>query len=107
MTESAKSPPYSLEAEQSVLGGLMLRNDAWYDLADRLSEVDFYRQYHRLIFRSIAELMSQSKPCDYLTVMEQLKHGDVLEQAGGAVYLGHLANDAQCGQCGGLCGHRA
>lgn len=93
MTESAKSPPYSLEAEQSVLGGLMLRNDAWYDLADRLSEVDFYRQDHRLIFRSIAELMSQSKPCDYLTVMEQLKHGDVLEQAGGAVYLGHLANE--------------
>lgn len=93
MSETAKLPPYSLEAEQSVLGGLMLRNEAWYDLADKLADEDFYREDHRTIFRAIAALMGNAKPCDYLTVVEQLKHEGKLEEAGGMAYLGELANN--------------
>ncbi len=54
--ESIKVPPQSVEAEQAVLGGLMLVNEAWDKVADRLTEEDFYRRDHRLIFRAIADL---------------------------------------------------
>lgn len=91
--QQPKAPPYSLEAEQAVLGGLMLENRYWDDLADKLGVDDFYREDHRLIFRAIAELASARRPCDFITLSEHLKARGLLEEAGGLAYLGTLAND--------------
>lgn len=93
MSPSPKLPPHSIEAEQSVLGGLMLDNRAWDDIGDRITGEDFYREDHRLIFQAIAELCSTSKPCDFITLCEHLRHHGKLEDAGGVPYLGTLAND--------------
>lgn len=91
-TLSPKVPPHSIEAEQSVLGGLMLDNRAWDQVVDRIREIDFYRNEHRLIFRAMYKLMEQQKPVDVLTLAELLKEKQELEQAGGDVYLFELAN---------------
>lgn len=88
-----KQPPYSIEAEQSVLGGLMLDNRAWNELADRLAEVDFYRADHQLIYRAISDLVGAARPCDFVTLSEYLRTRGKLEEAGGLAYLGTLAND--------------
>ncbi|MDD3762076.1 MAG: replicative DNA helicase [Nevskiales bacterium] len=88
-----KLPPYSIEAEQSVLGGLMLDNRAWNDLADRLSPEDFYREDHQLIYRAISELVGTNRPCDFVTLTEHLKTQGQLDAAGGLAYLMTLAND--------------
>lgn len=88
-----KLPPYSLEAEQAVLGGLMLDNDAWDTVADRVSEADFYRADHRLIFRAIAHLAEAGEPRDTVTLSEWLKEQGNLQEAGGLAYLGTLAKD--------------
>lgn len=92
-TDMVKVPPHSIEAEQSVLGGMMLDNRAWDQIADRLREEDFYRHDHRLIFRVMAKLSDQSKPLDVLTVSESLREIHELENAGGEVYLFELANN--------------
>ena len=92
MVLSPKVPPHSVEAEQSVLGGLMLDNRAWDQVVDRLREIDFYRNEHRLIFRAMAKLMEQHRPIDVLTLAELLKEKQELEQTGGDVYLFELAN---------------
>jgi replicative DNA helicase len=92
-TESLKVAPQSIEAEQAVLGGLMLDNRAWDKIADLVVEEDFYRRDHRLIFRAIAELTSHSKPCDVVTLSEWLDKQDLLEDAGGLAYLGSLAKN--------------
>ncbi len=89
----AKVPPHSIEAEQSVLGGLMLDNRAWDLVADRLHEGDFYRHDHRLIFRTMAKLGEQTKPLDVLTVSDALREMHELDNAGGEVYLFELANN--------------
>jgi hypothetical protein len=86
-------PPHSVEAEQAVLGGLMLDNAAWERVADRLREEDFYRQDHRLIFRAITELTDSSTPFDVVTLAEWLQSRNQLEQAGGLAYLATLARD--------------
>ncbi len=91
--ESVKVPPHSVEAEQSVLGGLMLDNRAWDVIADKVHEEDFYRYDHRLIYRSMSRLAEQSKPIDVLTVSEALRELNELENAGGEVYLFELANN--------------
>jgi replicative DNA helicase len=88
-----KQPPYSIEAEQSVLGGLLLDNRAWNELADRLAEADFYRADHQLLYRAITELISTNRPCDFVTLSEHLRHQNKLEDAGGLAYLGSLAAD--------------
>lgn len=88
-----KVPPHSIEAEQSVLGGLMLDNRAWDLIADRVRENDFYRHDHRLIYRVMAKLAEQSKPLDVLTVSESLRELHELDNAGGEVYLFELANN--------------
>ena len=92
-TAAIKVPPHSLEAEQSVLGGLMLDAEAWDKIADAISEEDFYRRDHRLIFRSISELMDLGQPCDAVTISEFLDRQGTLEEAGGLAYLGRLAQD--------------
>jgi replicative DNA helicase len=88
-----KVPPHSIEAEQSVLGGLMLDNRAWDTIADRVREQDFYRFDHRLIYRVMAKLSGQNQPLDVLTVAESLRQVSELENAGGEVYLFELANN--------------
>lgn len=88
-----KVPPHSVEAEQSVLGGVMLDNRAWDQVADRLTEADFYRNEHRFIYRAMARLIEQSKPVDVLTVAEALREMHELEQIGGEVFLFELANN--------------
>ena len=91
--EHLKVPPHSIEAEQSVLGGLLLENSAWEKIADIVQEEDFYRHDHRLIFRSIAILAERDDPLDVITLSEWLKDRSELENAGGLVYLGTLAKD--------------
>ena len=91
--DSLRVPPHSIEAEQSVLGGLMLDNRAWDIVADKVSEGDFYRQDHRLIFRSIVELAENGQPLDWITLSEWLKQRSELDNAGGSTYLGTLAKD--------------
>jgi replicative DNA helicase len=91
--DSLRVPPHSIEAEQSVLGGLMLDNRAWDIVADKVSEADFYRQDHRLIFRSIVELAENGQPLDWITLSEWLKQRSELDNAGGSTYLGTLAKD--------------
>lgn len=88
-----KIPPHSIEAEQAVLGGLMLDNQAWDLVADRITENDFYRLDHRIIFRTMADLVLQSKPLDIITVSESLEKNKDIENAGGIAYLGSLAKN--------------
>ncbi len=89
----SKLPPHSLEAEQAVLGGLMLDDRAWDEVAGRVTEEDFYREDHRLIFRALAALGEDAQPRDVVTLSEWLRGHDQLEMAGGFSYIGTLAND--------------
>jgi len=91
--ESLKIPPHSIEAEQAVLGGLMLNNAAYDDVVDRVSENDFYRYDHRLLFTAIAKLSAASHPFDVVTLTETLAREHRLEDAGGLVYIGELARN--------------
>ena len=91
--ESLKVAPHSIEAEQSVLGGLMLDNETWDKISDLVIEGDFYRRDHRLIFRSIEALADKGSPFDVVTLSEWLESNDLLENAGGLAYLGTLANN--------------
>lgn len=86
-------PPHSIEAEQSLLGGLLLDNRVFFELADKVFEEDFYRADHRLIWKGICELLQNSKACDFVTLSEHLRHQGKLEEAGGVSYLGSLAVD--------------
>jgi replicative DNA helicase len=88
-----KVPPHSVQAEQSVLGGLMLDNNTWDQVADRLDENDFYRRDHRLIFRAIANLADNQQPFDVVTLAEVLEKNNWLNDAGGLAYLGAMAKD--------------
>jgi len=88
-----KVPPNSVEAEQSLLGGLMLDNVAWDKVADIIVADDFYRKDHRLIFGAIADLAENSNPCDVVTVSEFLDNRNELDAAGGLEYLATLANE--------------
>ena len=92
-TRQLKVPPHSIEAEQAVLGGLMLDNRAWEQIADRINEHDFYRQDHRHIFLAIANLEANSKPFDVITLSEELGKLDQLNDVGGLPYIGKLAKD--------------
>ena len=86
-----KVPPHSIEAEQSVLGGLLLEGTAWDLVSDRLVDEDFYRQDHRLIYQAIRRVYDQGRPCDLITVAECLEQSEELDRAGGMAYLGLLA----------------
>ena len=88
-----KVPPHSIEAEQSVLGGLMLDNETWDRVSERISGVDFYHQRHRLIFNNIVCLAEANKPFDVITLCDALESAGELEQAGGLAYLGELAKN--------------
>ncbi len=89
--QAMRVPPQSIEAEQSVLGGLLLDNTAWDKISDVMSETDFYRADHRLIFQHIMLLIENNRPADVLTVAESLERSAKLEESGGQAYLGSLS----------------
>jgi replicative DNA helicase len=91
--ESLKVPPHSIEAEQSVLGGLLLDNAAWDRIADFLAQSDFYRYDHRLIFEHIGRLIASTRPADVVTVYEALTTSGKAEEVGGLAYLNALAQN--------------
>ena len=90
---SLRTPPHSTEAEQSVLGGLMLDNSAFDKIADVVSEADFYRHDHKLIFKHIARLIELGRPADVVTVSEVLDKNAELADVGGLSYLATLAQN--------------
>lgn len=84
-------PPHSIEAESSVLGGLLLDNGAWDRVGDLLVDSDFYRYEHRLIYGAVGALINASKPADVITVFESLQNQGKAEECGGLAYLNSLA----------------
>ena len=92
-SDPLKRPPHSIEAEQSIVGGLMLDNQAWDKVSSKICEADFYRAEHRILYRAISDLASKSQPFDVVTLLDALKNIEVLDDAGGEVYLFELANN--------------
>ncbi|QIB67665.1 replicative DNA helicase [Kineobactrum salinum] len=88
-----KMQPHSIEAEQSVLGGLLLSADGWDSVAEAVTAQDFYRPDHRLIFRQIAKLAEAAEPVDVITVADKLTANGELDAAGGLAYLAELASN--------------
>ena len=91
--DKLKLPPHSVEAEQSLLGGLLIDNEALDKVADVMSEIDFYRHDHRLIYQHIAKVIEANQPADIITVGESLEKSDELKNVGGIAYLGMLAEN--------------
>jgi len=103
--EATRVPPQSIEAEQSVLGGLLLDNTAWDRISDLITAADLYRADHRLILEHIGGLIESGRPADALTVAESLERSGQLAEVGGHAYLGALAaNTPQRSQYPALCG---
>ena len=90
-TASLKIPPHSIEAEQAVLGGVLLNNNVWEHVTERVSEDDFYRKDHRVIFQAISSLDDDGQPYDVVTVAEWLDSHQQLDDAGGLTYLAAVA----------------
>ena len=90
--DSLRIPPHSIEAEQAVLGGLMLSPDSLDKVADKLTDDDFYRKDHRLIWRAINDLANKGMPCDAITLGDWFVANETAEMVGGASYLMELAN---------------
>ena len=84
-------PPHSIEAEQSVLGGLLLDNESLDRITDLLTEVDFYRSEHKLIYQQITRLLERGRPADVVTVSEAIEQAGLTDETGGLAYLGELA----------------
>lgn len=87
-----KLPPHSIEAEQSVIGGLLLDNEAWIKVGDVITDRDFYRDDHRRIFRHITGLLEKDRAADVVTVFESIEKSNETDQTGGLGYLGEIAN---------------
>ena len=92
-TISIKAPPNSTEAEQSLLGGLMLDNNAWEKIADIIVKDDFYRKDHQIIFNGISKLIESAEACDVVTLSEFLDNNGELDSVGGLEYIATLANE--------------
>lgn len=90
---TARVPPHSIDAEQAVLGALMLSANAWDKIADQVEEADFYRDSHRLIFRAIATLTQEGQPCDAVTVSDWFATHGLLDRVDGGAYITQLANE--------------
>ncbi|MFC7518201.1 replicative DNA helicase [Herbaspirillum sp. GCM10030257] len=91
--DALRVPPHSIEAEQSVLGGLLLDNAAWDRIADFVHEDDFYRYDHRIIFQHIVKLINATRPADVITVYEALTGSGKADEVGGLTYLNALAQN--------------
>ena len=92
-SEAHKLPPQNIEAEQSVLGAMMIESDALGRVLEIITEGDFYREAHRKIFSAIVDLYQRNEPADLVTVTNVLKNKGVLEDVGGAAYLATLAGN--------------
>jgi replicative DNA helicase len=93
MTIELLIPPHSIEAEHSLLGGLMIDNSAWDRVSDLIKAEHFYRDDHRRIFRHIHHLIVAGKPADVVTVFESIERSNEVDQTGGLSYLGEIANN--------------
>src|SRR5699024_2197161 len=93
LPENLRLPPHSIEAEQSILVGLMLNNDTWDTVSESVSEPDFYRQDHRLLFRVMAQRADEEQPRDLVTMSQALENLGQLDNAGGLAYLSELARN--------------
>lgn len=91
--DAIKVPPHSLDAEQSVLGGLMLDNERWDSVAEKIIAADFYSRPHRLIFESTRHLLNTAQPLDLITLSEHLENNNLLDDVGGFAYLAELAKN--------------
>ncbi|APE07239.1 MULTISPECIES: replicative DNA helicase [Alteromonas] len=91
--EKLKVPPHSIEAEQSVLGSMLIDPESWDKVAELVTETDFYNRSHQTIFRAIVRLLNTNQPIDLITVSEELEKHDELDDAGGFAYLGELAKN--------------
>ncbi|KAB2823837.1 replicative DNA helicase [Aliivibrio finisterrensis] len=91
--DALKVPPHSLEAEQSVLGGLLLDNERWDTVAEKVVAGDFYSRPHRLIFESVKSILENSMPLDLITLSEHLERHEKLDSVGGFAYLADLAKN--------------
>jgi len=91
--DTLKVPPHSIEAEQSVLGGLMLDNQAFDRVAELVVSQDFYTRTHKLIFEAMEKLVEQSQPIDLITISESLEKNDQLTTVGGFAYLAEIAKN--------------
>ena len=94
-TETLRTPPYSLEAEQAVLGGLMLENNAWDQVADKLTEDDFHLFDHRIIYQAIADLAFHNQPFDVVTLADKIKHTEnsAINNKNVTAYIATLAKE--------------
>ncbi|WP_217542848.1 replicative DNA helicase [Vibrio metschnikovii] len=91
--EAMKTPPHSLEAEQSVIGGLLLDNQRWDTVSERVIAQDFYSRPHRLIFEAVKSLLESGQPLDLITLSEYLELREQLEDVGGFAYLADLVKN--------------
>ncbi|GEM81646.1 replicative DNA helicase [Vibrio superstes] len=91
--DAIKAPPHSLEAEQSVIGGLLLDNERWDTVAEKVMATDFYSRPHRLIFEAVKTLLEDSQPLDLITLSEFLERREQLEDVGGFAYLADLVKN--------------
>ena len=92
-TAAVRAPPHSVDAEQAVLGGVLIDNGAWDRIADVVTGLHFYRNDHRAVFDAVAGLSEEGRPCDAVTVAERLEREGLLESAGGLAYLADLAQN--------------
>lgn len=92
-TDRLKIPPHFIDAERSILGGVMLDHEAWEKVSGRIVEEDFYRQEHRILFGTLKELARRSQPFDVITVIDALNSAGKLEAVGGESYLWEMVND--------------
>ena len=92
-SDPLKRPPHSAEAEQSIIGGLMLENQVWDRISEKVCEADFYRTEHRILYRAILALATKNQPFDVVTLLDNLKSNNALDDAGGEAYLFELANN--------------
>lgn len=88
-----KTPPWSLQAEQGVIGGIMLDNSKILDVEIIIEPADFFRREHQIIYQAMVELSILNRPCDVVTLSDEMEKTEQLEEAGGLVYLAQLAND--------------
>ena len=93
MSQFVKAPPHSIDAEQAVLGALLIDPNAWDRVVDRLVEEDFYRKDHRVLFRAVAQLKESGQACDAVTLGDWLQRNQLADDAGGVVYAIELANN--------------
>ncbi len=93
MRQPVTNEPYSCEAEQAVLGGLMLDNERWDDVLPLLQEIDFYFPAHRRIYQAMSKLVTKLQPIDLITLSESLERESMLEQVGGFAYLAELSKN--------------